>query len=155
MNEWFNCKISFLKQLENGTITKKAENYLVNAMTFTEAEARLHSILEEYISDFQLLTCAKTKVNGIMIDESKDKFYKTKVVFPSFDEESGKEKKAVEMFIIQANSLKEAYEKTEQKMAGSVVDWDIPSINEFNVVDIFPYEGGAIQNKKFAKQEEE
>ena len=52
--EWFNAKIKYLKQLENGSIAKVSESYLLNALSFTEAEARLQGILEEYISEYQL-----------------------------------------------------------------------------------------------------
>lgn len=152
-NTWFNCKISFLKQLENGSISKKTESYLLNAMSFTEAEARLTAILEEYIVEFQLMACSKVKVNAVVIDEAKEKYFKTKVAYVSFDEESGKEKRINEIFIVQADSLTDAYDKTKERLAGSIVDWEIPAITEYNIMDIFPYEEGAI--KETADQEDE
>lgn len=153
METWFTCKISFLKQLENGSITKKTESYILNAMSFTEAEARLQAILEDYISEFQLMACAKTRINGVVIDEAKEKFFKTKVSYISFDEDSGKEKKINEIFVVQADNLKEALEKMEERLKGSIVEWAIPAISELNIIDIFPYEGG--EALETAKEEEE
>lgn len=155
MDSWFTCKISYLKQLENGSIAKKAESYLLNAMSFTEAEARLQGILEEYISDFQLLTCAKTKINSVVIDESKENYFKIKVAYVSFDEDTSKERKINEVFIVQADDLKEAYAKTEERLKGSIVDWEIPSISQVNLMDIFPYEDSAIVDTKDELEEEE
>lgn len=142
METWFSCKISYPKQLDNGMVTSKTETYLLNAVTFTEAEARLQALLEEYIPNFQLSACNKVKITGVVIDEAKEKFYKVKLAFEAFDEDGGKLKKMIENHVVQANSLKEAYTKVEERMKGSVIEWDISAVTEFNIVDIFPYESG-------------
>jgi hypothetical protein len=65
MNTWFQTKIGYLKQAENGTIFKKKEVYFLNSLSFTEAEARLQGILEEYIPEYNLESCTKSNVNDI------------------------------------------------------------------------------------------
>lgn len=140
MNTWYKAKISFLKQAENGTIFKKSEEYFLNALSFTEAEARLQGILEEYIPEYNLDACSKSNINDIVIDESKECFFKLKISYVSADADTGKEKKFTENYLVQADSIIEAIEKTTQRMEGSIVDWEIVTAAKTNVVDVFPYE---------------
>lgn len=140
MTDWFTVKIKYLKQNpEDGSIQSKSEAYMLNALSFTEAEARLQGILEEYIPEYNLLACAKTNIQDVIIDEAFDYFYKVRVSYISADPDSGKEKKISENYIIQAGGLKDAYEKMEVRLKGSIVDWEIPSITKNTVVDVFPY----------------
>ena len=39
MHNWFECKVTYEKMMENG-LQKVSEPYLVDALSFTEAEAR-------------------------------------------------------------------------------------------------------------------
>tara|TARA_R110002096_G_scaffold45503_4_gene122141 strand:- start:62 stop:520 length:459 start_codon:yes stop_codon:yes gene_type:complete len=139
MSDWFTVKIKYLKQDESGSISSKSESYMLQALSFTEAEARLQGILEEYISEYNLLTEQKTNIQDVIIDEAHEFFYKIKVCYVSADPDSGKEKAMSENYIIQANGLKEAYEKMEVRLKGSIVDWEIPAISKTNIVDVFPY----------------
>ncbi|MDA9329104.1 DUF4494 domain-containing protein [Flavobacteriales bacterium] len=150
MTDWFTVKIKYLKQSpEDGSITSKSEAYMLNALSFTEAEARLQGILEEYIPEYNLLACAKTNIQDVIIDEAYENFFKVKVSYVSADPDSGKEKKINENYIIQADGLKEAYEKMEVRLQGSIVSWEIPSITKSNVVDVFPYiEETVLENKE-------
>jgi len=150
MTDWFTVKIKYLKPSpDDGSITSKSEAYMLNALSFTEAEARLQGILEEYIPEYNLLACAKTNIQDVIIDEAYENFFKVKVSYVSADPDSGKEKKINENYIIQADGLKEAYEKMEVRLQGSIVSWEIPSITKSNVVDVFPYiEETVLENKE-------
>lgn len=154
MNTWFSCKINYLKQAENGSIFKKSEQYMLNALSFTEAEARLQGILEEYIPEYNLATCAKSNINDIVIDESQDFFFKLKVTYVSADADSGKEKKINENYLVQADSIKNAIEKIEVRMEGTVMEWEIASVSKTLVVDVFPYVDEAIVEKEEEVTEE-
>lgn len=154
MNTWFSCKINYLKQAENGSIFKKSEQYMLNALSFTEAEARLQGILEEYIPEYNLATCAKSNINDIVIDESQDFFFKLKVTYVSADADSGKEKKINENYLVQADSIKDAIEKIEVRMEGTVMEWEIASVSKTLVVDVFPYVDEAIVEKEEEGTEE-
>ena len=152
MTEWFTVKIKYLKQsTENSSIQSKSEAYMLNALSFTEAEARLQGILEDYIPEYNLLACAKTNIQDVIIDEAHDYFYKVKVSYKSTDPDSGKEKNINENYIIQADGLKDAYEKMEGRLQGSIVDWEIPSISKTAVVDVFPY----IEEKVLEREQQE
>ena len=139
MSDIFTAKIKYLKQLENGSIASKSEVYTLNALSFTEAEARLTGVLSEYIPEFNLLSLSKLNVQDVVIDEAKTAFYKVKVSFISADPDSGKEKKISEFYLVQADSTEEAHEKIKVRMEGSIMDYEIPSVSKTNVVDFFPY----------------
>jgi len=136
---WFKMGISYLAQLDNGSIAKKREEYYVDAVSHTEAEARLQGCLEEYIPEYNLLSCAKTNISDVVIDQAYTNFFKTKVSYISFDEDSGKEKKINENFLVQADSLKTTYDKIEIRLQGSIFEWEVKSIVKQKTVDIFPY----------------
>ena len=154
MTDWFTVKIKYLKQNpEDGSIQSKSEAYMLNALSFTEAEARLQGILEEYIPEYNLIACAKTNIQDVIIDEAFDYFYKVKVSYISANPDSGKEKKISENYVIQADGLKDAYEKMETRLQGSIVDWEIPSITKTNVVDVFPYIEETVLEKEAVEAE--
>jgi len=136
---YFQCKISYLSQNDDGSISKKTEEYILNALSFIEAETKLQEYLEELIPEYNLLSCKKTNLSDVVIDESKDNFFKTKVSYISFDEDSGKQKKINEVFLVQADSLKETLSKMEARLVGSIVDWEIPNITKTNIVEFFQY----------------
>jgi hypothetical protein len=148
MSNWFICKISYLKQAENGSIYKKSENYILNSMSFTEAEARLQAALEETIPEYNLLSCSKTNISDIIFEDGAQAYYKAKVTYSSVDEDSGKERKITENYLVAADSLKEAYEKTEARLEGSIVEWELPAINKTTITEVFPYlEDGSLEDR--------
>ena len=155
MSNWFTTKISYLKQIENGSVIKKSEAYMINAMSFTEAEARLQMILESYIPEYELQSCSKTKLTDVVFHENEEKWYKVKMAYVSYDEDSGKEKKINETFMVAAGNLKEVYERMEERMEGSIVDWEITAISVTTILDIFPYEDGQIVNREEEEEEVE
>jgi hypothetical protein len=153
MSNWFTTKISYLKQAENGSVIKKSEAYMINAMSFTEAEARLQMILESYIPEYDLVSCSKMKMTDAVFHESEEKWYKVRMAYVSYDEDSGKEKKINETFMVAAGDVKEVYERMNERMEGSIVDWEITAITLTNILDIFPYEDGQVIENKEEKEE--
>lgn len=149
MQEWFKTKIKYLKQNEDGSVSSKTEEHLVNALSFTEAESKLQYIMEGFISEYNLLDCSKLNIQDVVIDEAFDKFYNVKVQFVSINE-SGKQKKITEVYIVQAGSLVGANEKMEERMKGSIVDWNIIAISETKFVDAYPY----IESKEVQEEDE-
>ncbi len=94
MHNWFECKVSYEKILENGMQKKVTEPYLVDALSFTEAEARIIEEIKPYISgEFTISDIKRAKYNELFFNDNGDRFYKAKVMFISLDEKSGTEKK--------------------------------------------------------------
>ena len=140
MHKWFECTIKYEKQLEEGKIAKITERYLVDALTFTEAEARIIKEMEPFISgEFEVANINPQKYSELFWNEKADKWLKTKVNFIVLDEEKGVEKKVANYMLVQANDLKEARELLVEGMKGSQADWEIASISETKIIDVYKY----------------
>ena len=140
MQKWFECTIKYEKELEEGKIAKTTERYLVDALTFTEAEARIIKEMEPLISgEFKIVNINPQKYSELFWNEKCDKWFKTKVNFIVLDEEKGVEKKVANYMLVQANDLKEARELLVEGMKGSLADWEIASISETKILDVYKY----------------
>lgn len=140
---WFETKIRYDKMQENGAVKKVTEPYLVDALTFTDAEARIIEKITPFISgEFSVSAVKKTKISEIFFDESDyaDKYYMVKVNFVTLDEKSGKEKKSASFILVQAGDFKNALGRFEDGMKGTLADYQIASITETLLMDVFPYE---------------
>lgn len=123
---------------ENGIVKKVNEPYLVDALTFTEAEARIIEEMKPYISgEYSISSEKKTKISEIFFNEGADRFYLVKVNFINFDENTGTEKKSVSQILVQASDLEDALEKFKEGMKGSMADYEISSISETMIMDVF------------------
>ena len=140
MQKWFECTIKYEKQLEEGKIAKTTERYLVDALTFTEAEARIIKEMKPFLSgEFEVANINPQKYSELFWNEKGDKWFKTKVNFIVLDEEKGVEKKVANYMLVQANDLKEARELLVEGMKGSQADWEIASISETKIIDVYKY----------------
>ena len=140
MQKWFECTIKYEKELEDGKIAKITERYLVDALTFTEAEARIIKEMKPFISgEFEVANINPQKYSELFWNEKADKWFKTKVNFIVLDEEKGVEKKVANYMLVQANDLKEARELLVEGMKGSQADWEIASISETKIIDVYKY----------------
>ena len=144
---WFEGKVRFTKTMENGMEKKVTESYLVDALSFTEAEERLIKEVEPFISgEFSVSGIKIAKLTEIFQseDESADRWYKCKLWFVTVDEKNGLEKKTGAYILVQAADLREAVRRLDEGMKGTMSDYLISSVAETSIMDIFPYteEGG-------------
>ena len=140
MHNWFECKIKYEKTAEEGKIVKVSEAYLVDAMTFAEAEERINKEMEPFISgEFSVATMRKARINEMFENETGDKWYRCKVMFITLDEEKGIEKKIATTMMVQANDIKEAWDGLHEGMKGSMADFQVAAITETNIMDVYKY----------------
>lgn len=140
MHNWFECKVSYDKVLENGMQKKVTEPYLVDALSFTEAEARIIEEIKPYISgEFTITDIKRAKLSELFFNDNGDRFFKAKVFFITLDEKSGTEKKTAVQMLAQASDLKEALKVVEKGMEGTLADYAIGSLSETTIMDVFPY----------------
>lgn len=140
MYNWFECKVSYDKTMENGTQKKVTEPYLVDALSFTEAEARIIEELRPYITgEFTIADIKRAKLSELFFNENGDRYFKAKVYFLSIDPKSGNEKKTATTMIAQACDIREALEVIEKGMTGTMADYTIASLTETAIMDVFPY----------------
>lgn len=153
MHNWFECKVSFEKIMENGIQKKVTEPYLVDALSFTEAEARIIEEIRPFISgEFTITDIKRARLSEIFFNENGDRFYRIKIYFITLDEKSGAEKKTAASMLAQASTLKEAIDILDEGMKGTMADYTIASVVETPLMDVFPFSAGG---EKKEKSEEE
>ncbi len=148
---WYECRVKFEKVIENGTQKKVTEAYLVDALSFTEAENRIIEEMKPYITgEFEVTAVKKEKIAEIFIDPNGDRWYKAKVIYISLDEKSGVEKKTSQNMLVQANDFKQALSNLTKGMRDTMSDWEVNTIAETTLMDVF----GLVAKTKEEKNEE-
>ncbi|MGJ8738231.1 DUF4494 domain-containing protein [Zobellia laminariae] len=149
---WYECKVKYRKLDEtSGTQKVKTEPFLVDAISYTEAESRITEEMSVYLSDTEEIKITNIKVANyaeIHPFENSDRWFKSRVSLIAFDEESGKERKTNMYLLIQANDVKEAYDNTIGVMKDTMGEYTIPAISESPIVDVFPYFSGEEDDMK-------
>ena len=149
MASWFECKIRYDKAQENGAIKKVTEPYLVDALSFTEAEARIIEEQTPFISGEVNVTAVKrTKIAEIFWDDSADKWYLVKVAFITIDEKTAVEKKSASLILVAASDFKGAYDNFMEGMKGTMADFEIVSITETPLMDVYRVKVKSDEEKK-------
>ena len=138
MANWFECKVRYDKLQENGAAKKVNEPYLVDALSFTEAEARITEEQRPFISgEFQVSAIKPTKIAEIFLDETGDRWYLVKVAFITIDEKTAAEKRSNSLILVQAANFKHALERFEEGMKGTMADYEIVQITETPLMDVY------------------
>lgn len=151
---WYECKVKYRKTDETGGQKVTTEPYLVDALSYTEAESRINQEMAAYISEeFKITNIKVANFAEIHPFENADRWFKSRVSLMAYDEESGKERKSNMYLLVQANDVKEAYDNTVHVMKNTMGDYTIPAISESPIMDVFPYfsgeEGETEQLEKF------
>lgn len=143
MHTWFLVKIRYEKVMENGMNKKVTEPYLVDALSFTEAEARAIEEVSPFISgEFTIADIKRAHYSELFTseEESADKWYDCKLEFITLDEKSGAEKKTKTTVLVQAADLRDAMKKLDEGMKGTMADYNAVCIKETAIMDVYPYE---------------
>jgi hypothetical protein len=139
---WFEAKVKYVKVNEDGYEKKVNEAYLLDAMSYTEAESRIIHEMESIISgDYYISTLKKSNITELVPseDENDDRWYKAKVAIIDVDEVSGKEKSSAQYYLIAAANIQRALENLERSLSSFVVPYEIQSIADTTIMDVFPY----------------
>ena len=142
MHNWFECSIRYEKTMENGMNKKVTERYLVDALSFTEAEARIIEEMTPYFTGGFTVVDIKRATYSELIpsdEESADRWFKCKLFFITLDEKSGAEKKTSTQVLVQAADLRDAVKKLDEAMKGTMADYQIAAVAETPIMDVYPY----------------
>ncbi len=136
--QWFECKVKYDKTLETGAVKTVTEPYLVDALSFTEAEARITEEMQPFISgEFTVSAVRRVNLSDIFYNESGDRWYKVKTNFITIDEKTAVEKKTASFQLVQASEFKEALDVFMEGMKDTMADFEIASITETMLMDVF------------------
>lgn len=138
MANWFECKVRYDKMMDNGVPKKVNEPYLVDALSFTEAESRIIEEQTPYISgDFSVSAVKRTKISEIFRDDTADRWYLAKVAFITIDEKTAAEKRTVSQILVAGSDFDSAYNNFRDGMKGTLADFDLVSLSETPLMDVY------------------
>ena len=144
--QWFECKIKYEKVMEDGLQKQVVEQYVVDALSFAEAEQRIIEEMSQYISGaFEVVDVKKAAYKEVFFDDdnaASDRWYKAKLDFITTDEKTEKEKRSRVTYLVQATNLNRAMKNVDTVMGGTMIDYDAASISDTKLVDVFEYSKG-------------
>ena len=139
---WFECKIRYEKVTEDGLQKKVNENYVVDALSFSEAETRITEEMSSYISgEVEVADIKKAAYKEVFFtdDNIADKWYKAKLQFITIDEKTEKEKRSTVNYLVQAGSMNGAMKNIDEVMGGTMIDYVVSSVAETTLMDVYEY----------------
>ncbi len=148
---WFTTKVRYQKTMEDGTEKVVTETYLVDALSFTEAESAIIDEISVYVSgEFKVSGIAKANYLEIYFSDmdEDDKWYKAKVSLITIDEKSGKEKRNNVNYLVQANSLQRALRYMEEVLGGTMNDCEIVGLTDTPLMDVFEHHAASRNEEK-------
>lgn len=149
MANWFECKVKYVRLLETGMQKAVNEPYLVDALSFTEAESRITEEMAPFISgEFTVSAVKREKLSEVFFDETGDKWYKVKYNIITVDEKTAVEKKTSVTTLVQAANFQAALDNFMEGMKGTMADFEIASIIETPLMDVFPVKLGEMKEAK-------
>lgn len=140
---WFECKVKYEKVQEDGLQKQVVEQYVVNALSFSEAEARITEEMSKYINTaFEVVDVKKAPYKEVFFaeDGTSERWYKVKLQFITIDEKTEKEKRSNVYYLIQADSFGQAVKNIDEVMGGTMIDYEIASMAETTLLDVFEFE---------------
>ena len=139
---WFECKIRYEKIMEDGTPKKVNEVYVIDALSFSEAEERIMEEMSSYISgEIELVDVKIAPYKEIFFADNNltDRWFKAKVVYITIDERTQREKRMPIMVLVNAGNINSVIKNTDEVMGGTMIDYAITAIQETKIFDVFEY----------------
>ena len=139
---WFETKVKYQKTMEDGSEKVVSEAYVVDALSFTEAESAIIDEMSVYVSgELKVSGIGKACYGEIFFSDvdDDDKWYKAKLQFITIDEKSEKEKRDNVTYLVQAKSLARALRYIDEVMGKTMIDYDVIGLNETKLMDVFEH----------------
>lgn len=139
---YFECGVRYERQTEDG-MKKVNELYVVDALTFTEAESRITKEMEPFVSgDFDVMTIKRTRYSEYDNSEGK-KIYKVRIMTDTIDEKTAEMKRTAVYWLVPADNIGEARKKVDDAFASSAIDYEIVTLDESKYLDVFLHDANA------------
>ena len=144
MNYWFECKVSYERQADSVGMKKVSESYLVDALSFTEAEERITKEIRPFVSvgELEVVNIRRARIAELFLnDEAEDdRYFRAKVNFITVDEKSGSEKKTSATMIVKSDSLPNAVTELKAQLDSQMASYEIAAVTDTQILDVFQYE---------------
>lgn len=144
MNYWFECKVSYERQADSMGMKKVSESYLVDALSFTEAEKRIIKEVRPFVSvgELEVVNIRRARIAELFLNEESedDHYFRAKVNFITVDEKSGSEKKTSATMIVKSDSLPNAVTELKAQLDSQMASYEIAAVSDTQILDVFQYE---------------
>lgn len=144
MNYWFECKVSYERQADSVGMKKVSESYLVDALSFTEAEERIIKEVRPFVSvgELEVVNIRRARIAELFLNEEAedDRYFRAKVNFITVDEKSGSEKKTSATMIVKSDSLPNAVTELKAQLDSQMASYEIAAVTDTQILDVFQYE---------------
>ncbi|HEY9117728.1 MAG TPA: DUF4494 domain-containing protein [Roseivirga sp.] len=141
MRIWFQCQVKYAKENEQGLLKNITEYYLIDAVSFTEAEAVLYDRLASQIrGDFQVTKVSKSTIVDVFFYEDQHLWWKCKISYLVVDGDSGREKAVNQFMIVTAADVKQAFDRINESLSNMLVSYRVTQVVESPIIEVFPYE---------------
>ena len=144
MNYWFECKVSYERQADSMGMKKVSESYLVDALSFTEAEKRIIKEVRPVVSvgELEVVNIRRARIAELFLNEEAedDRYFRAKVNFITVDEKSGSEKKTSATMIVKSDSLPNAVTELKAQLDSQMASYEIAAVTDTQILDVFQYE---------------
>lgn len=155
MNKWYVVKIKYTKQADSGEFKKVTEPYLISAMSFTDAEARIYEELGSVIrGEFTIVGVNPKNYEDVFTCETADEYWwEVQVKMQDSNLDSDKIKMVTNTYLVSAETLPDAVDNITESLNGSVMDMTIVGVKSSPIVDIFPYkESTEVEQKELVEE---
>jgi hypothetical protein len=139
MPSWYLSKIRYQKEDEAGSLQTINEAYLIDAISFTEAEAKCYKLIVTGASDFSVDSIQRMRLADLFEYEDGEQWFKAKVVYYSVDERSGKEKKIVNYMLVNADGIQQALDRVTEKMRNFLIPYETTDMVLTPILEVFPH----------------
>lgn len=139
MASWYKANIRYQKEDNAGALQTITECYLIDSVSFTEAEARAYKQITTGASDFSVTAINKMRLADLFTYEDGEKWFKAKVIYFSIDEKSGKDKKVVNYMLVNADGIDQALQRITESLRTMLIPYETTDLNLTNILDVFPY----------------
>ena len=139
---YFIVGVRYQKMLEDGTEAKTTEQYVVEALSWTESESTTTNNMAAYNhGDMDIVTIKKANFSELFLSErdDEDKYYECSINIISVDEKSSKEKRSKVRYLVQGKSFENAKKNLDEAMSGTMLDYEVAGLKETSIIDIFLY----------------
>jgi len=140
---WFEVKMRYDKVHEDGYEKKVTESYVVDALSFGEAEKTAIEFLGSYVSgEIQVVNINPMKFHEVFFNEQEscDRYYKAILQFITIDEKTEREKHTQVYYLVQASSFDNCKDTIRTIMERTMIDYQIASVSETKVIDVIEHE---------------
>lgn len=147
---WFECKVRYEKTQEDGSDKLVNELYVVDALSFTEAEASIIDNMAVYVSgELKIANINPANYNEIFFsgNDDDDLWFKARLAFITIDDKN-KEKRTYVNYLIQAKSIERAKRYVDEVMGETIIDYELKSLSETKIFDVFEHEPSTDNKQK-------